>query len=240
MRFLGWHLITLLALLGLAAGFAHVPLETSPRATPKLLANFPAVIGEWDGSPGAPTDILPDDPRARGTGRWRYRNGDRVVWVAVAFYDSRNNELSRPSINHIAPERGVSGLRWMVLPISVNGPDKPAISVNQTFAKMSDTRIEMLFWYQLGSEALANQYRFRLKSFLNTLLGREESLMLVRVATVFGPEQESAEPSIGEQFLRSFYPALMKALATDRNEAVRPPGSGRRPLAYDPWLTAHG
>lgn len=222
MRLFGWHLATLLALLGLAASLAYVPLKTSPRTPARSLANFPSVIGEWVGSPGAPIDVLPDDPRARETERWSYRNRDRVVWVAVAFYDSRNDDLSRPSINHIAPERGVSGLRWRVLPINVNGPEKPAISVNQTLTKMSDTRVEMLFWYQLGSEALADHYLFRLKSFLNTLQGRDKSLMLVRVATVLGSSQERAGPSNVEEFLREFYLAYMKTLAAVQGEAIWP------------------
>ena len=213
MRLLDRYLVTLVVLLGLAGGLAYLPARMSPQEATRPISRFPMILGEWVGSYGAPSDLLPSDPRAKEDARWTYRNGNQVVWVAVGLYDSRNDPQTRPSINLILPGRDVSGIERTVLPMQLNGAGETSTPVNQIIVTMATARLGMLYWYQLGPRSIADEYRFRLALFLNTLLGKEERLALVRVATAGVAGQESQRLAAPEEFLRMIYPELMRALA---------------------------
>ena len=214
MRLLDRYLVTLVVLLGLAGGLAYLPARMSPQEATRPISRFPMILGEWVGSYGAPSDLLPSDPRAKEDARWTYRNGNQVVWVAVGLYDSRNDPQTRPSINLILPGRDVSGIERTVLPMQLNGAGETSTPVNQIIVTMATARLGMLYWYQLGPRTIADEYRFRLALFLNTLRGSKERLVLVRVATVADVGQEGTRPSTAEKFLRAFYPVLMKAVGS--------------------------
>ncbi len=212
MRLLDRYLVTLVVLLGLAGGLAYLPARVSPREATGTMTNLPMVMGEWAASPGAPSHILPDDPRARESIRWTFRNGDQVIWVTIGVYSSRNNPELRPSINYLVSEPRVSGIDRTVLPVRLDGEATRSRPVNHITVTIGSSRVAMLYWYQLGPTSIADEYRLRWALFLNTLLGRTERLALVRIATTAETGQETARPSAAEKFLQVFYPVLMKAV----------------------------
>jgi EpsI family protein len=211
------HLITLVVILGLAAGAAYIP-RTAPITAVRPLPQLPLAIGEWIGSPGVPSEVLPVDPRARESGRWTYRNGERLVWVGVDLYDSRNDPQSRPSIIYIAPERDAARLQLGEREVWLGGGDGLTIPVSQVTVTRSSGNLAVLYWYQLGPKSVADEYRFRFALFLDTLLGRNERLALVRVATRVEPGELASSPMTAERFLQTFYPVLMKVLAEGSNQ----------------------
>jgi EpsI family protein len=97
--------------------------------------------------------------------------------------------------------------------MQLNGAGETSTPVNQVMVTMATTRLSIVYWYQLGPRTIADEYRFRLALFLNTLLAGGERPALVRVATAADAEQEGTRPSTAEKFLRAFYPELMRALA---------------------------
>jgi EpsI family protein len=199
-------------MLALAAAIVYAPLyPIAPEASPSFFS-VPIALDGWTGTHGAPTEILPVDPRARETIPWTYRKGDRVVWVAVGRYNSRNDPQSRPSINLIVPDHGASRLSHAIVSLDLNGAGQSPIPISQFLVTRPTTRLSILYWYQLGPKAIAGEYRFRSELFLNTLLGRHESLALVRVATSAEPRTNDSNPGVAQEFLREFYPKLVQSL----------------------------
>ena len=213
MRLLNRCLIVLLALAALAAAAVNLPSRGTAGDLPPAPAHLPAALGGWVRSPGAPEDILPEDPRARRSERWTYRKGTQEVWVTVGLYGFQNHPLSRPTLDRIVQRRGVSALDQEARPVSLDGAGGPPVEVNRLAVTRGGTRVEVTYWYQLGRRTIASEYRFRLAFFLNTLLGRDERLGLVRVAAGGESGGGVLGPGATEDFLRAAGPALVRTVA---------------------------
>ena len=212
MRLLDRYLLVLLTTLLLSAGLAYAPWRVSAREARRPVAEVPDRVSGWVGSRGAPSEVLPEDPRARETIRWTYRKGDRVMWVVVGVYESRNDPQTRPSIDRIVEASGASGLGRRVVPVGLEGAGVSTVPVNQVVVTRPTRRLSVFYWYQLGPKSIANEYRLRMALFLNTLVGTDERLALVRVATTAEPGPGSLQSGNAEPFLEVFYPTLMKTL----------------------------
>lgn len=159
----------------------------------------------WLAGEGVPEEILPRDPRAQEAIRRTYSKGNRTLWVSVARYRSGNDPQWRPSLNLIVLERGAISVDHDMLRVNADGISGRPTSMNLISVRRPDQRISVVYWYQLGGKIIADDYRLRLKLFFDTLLFRRQGLFLVRIATV-GSEWP-------EEFLRAFYPQLMRILS---------------------------
>jgi EpsI family protein len=214
MRLFDRNLITLLSMLGLAAGLVYVPL---PASSPEVIiptssaSHTTITVEGWPETHGVPGEILPIDPRAKENTRWTYRHGDRVVWVAVGIYNPANSPESRPSVNFIVPERGARELSQRMVNIRIENDQESSLHVKQvTVARPSD-HLAVVYWYQLGPKIIPDEYRLRLGLLVNTLLRRKEDLVLVRVATVHPAFAEPFSSSATlEEFLQAFFPKIAR------------------------------
>jgi EpsI family protein len=205
MRILDRHMVVLLGLVALTGLAVALPRVTDDSTTAAPLRMLPPVVDGWVANDDAPEDILPYDSRALQATRWTYSRGDQQVFVAVARYRSRNDPEWRPSINQIAPERGASSVSHERLAMSLNGVPGRTTPVNVVSVNRPDRHLSVLYWYQVGPKTIGDSYRLRLALFLNALRLRGQEVWLVRVAA---PASERPE-----EFLRRFYPQLVKALS---------------------------
>jgi EpsI family protein len=206
------HLLTLMALAGLASGLVLAWSGRSTQEPTRPALDLPRAVAGWTGSRGAPEDILPEDPRARHTTRWTYRKGGEVIWVAVGFYDSRNDPQSRPALDKIVPRRGASSLENETFSLRLPGAGAPVAPMNHLEVARGNGRLDVLYWYQLGSRSIASQYRFRLALFLDTVLGRTERLGLVRIARAGGGQTPWGAPDVPGAFLRALVPEVKRVM----------------------------
>ncbi len=211
-RVLDRHLLALIGLAVLAGGLAYVHWGRPAQGAATSIPDAPIVVPGWRETSGAPDEVLPEDPRAVGVARWTYRRGDRVIWVVVARYRSRNDPLLRPAIDRILPEQHASNLSQEVLSVPLDDPGRSRIRVTQAVVTRPDTRFVVLYWYQLGGKHITNEYRLRLALFLHTLEGNSQVLKLVRIATADRVDPGNMAPAIPQEFLQAFYPALEKSL----------------------------
>jgi EpsI family protein len=85
---------------------------------------------------------------------------------------------------------GVPGRATPVSLVSVHGPDRD---------------LSVLYWYQVGEKTIGDAFHLRLALMLNAIQLRGQEVWLVRIAT---PASERPE-----EFLRGFYPQLVKELS---------------------------
>ncbi len=206
------HLLTLVALAGLVPGLVLARSGRPAQETTRPALDLPSAVAGWTGSRGAPEDILPEDPRARHTTRWTYRKGDEVIWVAVGFYESRNHPQSRPALDKIVSRRGVSSLENEIFSLRLPGAGTPVAPMNHLEVSRGNGRLDVLYWYQLGSRSIASQYRFRMALFLDTVLGRTERLGLVRIARRRGGQTPDAGPGLPGAFLQALVPEVRRVM----------------------------
>lgn len=204
MRLLDRRLAVLLGLVALAGLAVALPGRADDSNGGAALSALPLKADGWIATGDAPEDLLPSDPGARESARWTYSRGSRTVFVAVARY--RGNDPGwRPSINLIAPERGAISVRRERLAIGLNGVPGRATPLNLVSVHGRDRHLSVLYWYQVREQTIADAYYLRLASLLTALQLRRQEVWLVRVAT---PDSERPE-----EFLRAFYPHLVKALS---------------------------
>lgn len=190
-------LFGLLALVGLAVALPRG--EGAPRRGAPL-DGLAREAGGWVAVEGAPEEILPSDPRALEAVRRTYARGGQTLWLTVARYRARNDPQWRPSLTLIVPERGAISIRHELLRMTLDGVAGRTAPVHLLSLRRPDRRIWVFYWYQLGDQPIADEYRLRLQLFMDTLLFRRRELLFVRMATA-----SSERP---DEFFRAFYRQL--------------------------------
>ena len=191
----------LVALTGVAITLPH--REGKPWRTAQI-RDLPRQVNGWAAVEGAPDDVLPVDPRALEGVRRTYVKENHVVWLTIARYHSQNDPQWRPLVNLIVAERGAISVQHRLLRINLDGATAPATPVNLLSLRRPERHVSVIYWYQLGKDTIADDYRLRLRRLLDTLLFRHRELFLVRLAT--------AESDSPEEFLRAFYPHVTNSL----------------------------
>jgi hypothetical protein len=189
--------VGLVLLAGLGLLLAAPRSHGTPRAD--RVPDLPVRVGAFAGTPTAPEDVLPDDPRALTAARGTYTDGTRTVWVSVARYAGRNHPLTRPAVHRIAPEQGaVSIARSRLAYRTAHRSD--AITVNLVTLRQPHRELALAYWYRIDTDRVVGEYDLRWRLFRDTLLRREPQVWLVRLATT----DADALPSI----LEAFHPVL--------------------------------
>ncbi len=185
----------------LLAGLGLLLAASRSQGTPRAdhLPDLPVRVGAFAGTPAAPEDVLPDDPRALTTARGTYTDGTRTVWVSVARYAGRNHPLTRPAVHRIAPEQGaVSIARSRLAYRPARGSE--LITVNLVTVRQPHRELALAYWYRIDADRVVGEYDLRWRLFRDTLLRREPQVWLVRLATTDTGGLRS--------ILAAFHPAL--------------------------------
>lgn len=200
------HLLVFFALLAITGVAVSLPRGERDPFGKARLERLPLKMGGWAATREVSEEILPGDPRAFETVRRTYTDGDRKVWVVVGRYPSRNHPQGRPSLDRIVPENRASAVAHDFVQVDLNGVPGRVTLVNRVSVQQPGGQLSVIYWYQLREQVIAGEYRLRFRLFLDTLLGRQRLLVLVRIAT------DSREPP--EAFLRAFYPQLLDLLSS--------------------------
>lgn len=205
MRILDRYLLTLLGLLVLTGLAITLPRgEIEPRRAPPI-HELPRRLDGWFAAEGVAEEILPRDPRAIETIRRTYAKEGQMVYLAIGRYRPWKDAHGRPAFDLIVPESGAIAIERHLTRVPLEGIPQPGIPVQLLSVRRPERHISVVYWYHLGEDTIAGEYRFRLAQLLNTLLFRPQEVLLVRLAMT-GPEWP-------EEFLRRLYPDLVGMLA---------------------------
>jgi len=206
MGLLDRHLIVLIVLVALAGAAVALPRGIDGAdAGSAALDELPLMVNGWTASASAPEDVLPHDPRARDSASWTYSQGNREIFVSIARYRPRRDSDWRPSINQIAPARGAASLKHDLLTMGLNGSPTQTTPLSVVSIRGPQRNLSIVYWYQVKEKTIAEELPLRLALLVNALRFRSPQVWLVRIAT-------SADDQ-PQDFLRGFYPQLVKTLS---------------------------
>jgi len=202
-------------LLGLvAAAAATITLAPPVREERNgALHALPSTIGDWLATEGAPEWALPIDPNENVTVRQTYRQGERIVWVSVAFFSRQDDPSRRNSLSSIYPEVSASRIDRFALPITLDGASQSAVSVPAVVIYRNQQRQVVVYWHQLGRRAYGSEYKYRLALMREVLFQRRADTLLVRVAIPLNATQTPEDAlTIVSEIAPPLYAALIKTL----------------------------
>ena len=202
-----WAMVALLVAGGAAVNFWAAAGEA--RVPRRALAEFPAELGGWrQAGPDARFDaeteavLRADDYVSRD-----YRSGDgRAASLYVGYYLTQRTgatyhsplnclpgsgwELSEPDTVEIAPANGAA-----------------AFEANRYVVQHGSDRQLMIYWYQGRGRAVANEYRDKMYTVLDSIrLRRSDGAMVRLLVPVRGSETEAEESA--RQFASQVAPNL--------------------------------
>ncbi len=185
---IGWRLGVILILFAATAGILHFAPPVTSAMNPVSLYAVPPRLGQWSGTDGVPSEILPPDPNEKLSTRRNYRNGEHVAWIVVSLFVGQDDEARRGSINKIYPQRSVSRIESVPFAVALNGSATGAISLPTVIIHQDSRRLLVTYWHQIGNRAYGNEYRFRFALMRDVVFARRADSMLVRIATPVGSE----------------------------------------------------
>jgi EpsI family protein len=196
------QLVVLLALVVVTLGVVSQGPGEPREIVGQLAERLPEALDGWRALGPQPADTLPADPRALETVRQGYGRNGHTVRLAVARYPSRNHPDHRPLPDLIVGARTPSQATAAAL--SLDGAE--GVTVRLVELQRRDRTVAVAYWYQVDGEPIVGEYRLRFRQFLDTLQGRPQPLLLIRVAA-----DDRARLA---EFLQSFYPRLKTILAS--------------------------
>jgi EpsI family protein len=180
------------------------------------LNSLPNKIGNWMAQgdqrlDGAVTEYLrPDEYVLRD-----YVNesvGNRVS-MFLAYFKTMQNSWGPHSPSVCLPGSGWQVRSSKVLLIDVPGPTK-GIPVNEYILEKSDQHIVVLYWYQNGRSAWADDLDSKQRQLLDLLKHRRSDICLVRLIMPLRGTNAQNEERILLEFTRSVFPPLAERFAS--------------------------
>ena len=207
------HALVALALMGVAG--ALVATRASTKDVP-LQMDFEAVpdsVAGWRATAWSDVAALPPDPRAPRRLTRAFEREGRPVWTMVEYYPSQESErranargLVIPSHawNHVAEGR-----------VDLPAPALPGgrLEANLVILERGPERVAIVYWYQIGQQPLASDHWYRVELLYNGIAHGRTDGALVRIASTLRSDEtpEAALPRFTD-FLRDFYPLLLRSL----------------------------
>jgi EpsI family protein len=194
------YLVVLLGLVAVAGLLIAVPLGADNPPSSARLETLPAEAGNWRSVDRPSTFAISSDPRASESLERTYTDGSSTVWLSVTRYPSRNDPRTRPAFHKIVPTRGVAV--YDSVRVDLNGVAGNPMALNRVSIRQEGRASSVVYWYQVERKIITGEYDLRLRLFLDTLLARNRSVVLVRVVT--------SNPQALEPFLRVSFPHLIR------------------------------
>jgi EpsI family protein len=140
-----------------------------------------------------------------------YDDGAGQVWVAVGYYPYQA-EGQRPAAQELLrPGRGWNELTEERVRLRPAGADP--LDANLVVMRTGELRVAVLYWYQIGARSIASDHGYRAFLIYNRLIHRRSEGALVRVGLpVAAAEDPAAAVARAVEFVRGFYPELVRAL----------------------------
>lgn len=202
--------LALLAATGVAvavpSGRAEIPLRAS-------FESVPAVLPGWNATSDVPAEILPPDTRAPSRLVRGYTSPTGPVWVMVEYFPSQDESRRAAAREFVFPGAGWSQIteRDVTIPLA-DGAGRP-LEANQVVVEAGGRRYAIGYWYQIGPHAVASDHGYRARLLYNRLVRGRSDGALVRIAAPLGSDEDGAAALTRQaDFLRVFYPALLRSL----------------------------
>lgn len=184
----------------------YVPIRSS-------FADFPMVVGEWEGKPQALEQMYIDVLKFTDyvMANYSQKQGGPGVNFYVAYYESQRAGESAHSPRSCIPGGGwkIEGLSQIALP-AVGVQDRPLMA-NRVQIAMGDNRQLVYYWFQQRGRLITNEYLVKWFLMWDALTRNRSDGALVRITTSIPPGKEWAD---GDATLKSFISDLGTTLET--------------------------
>ena len=173
------------------------------------LETFPVALGGWIRADSVDDDGLAPDLQAEQRLARTFTRGATTLKVYVGCYRKQP-----PPSELFLPSRGWTTLERRLAVISLDARGAQSLGANLEVLQTEDQRIVLLYWYQIDAQSIAGEHWYRALLLWNRFVhGRAESA-LVRIASPLARSGDPASAAAAQaEFVRVFYPELMRALA---------------------------
>jgi len=129
---------------------------------------------------------------------------------AVSLYIGYYNSLAKISAAH-SPLVCFPGQGWTIDMPSENEIDIAGrrIKYSEIIAKLHDTRLLVIFWYQAGDQTEAEVYKNKLNAVKNRFTGKSEEHAFVRITAPLVGDSIDEARTRAFAFLKAFYPLFL-------------------------------
>ena len=186
--------------------------EAKERPLASSLDSIPSRAGQWTVAGVPPTGVFPPDPGADVLFR-AYRRGTSTVWLAVGYYPSQREGRRAGARELVFPGRGWNEGEERAVAIPTPGLGAEAIAAGQVFLRSDDSRMAVLYWYQLPGRTTGSNHMYRALLLYNRLVHHRADAALIRVgAPVLNEHDRSEAESNQIDFVQAFYGQLLATL----------------------------
>ena len=195
--------------LGLAILFVNSHEDISVPAN-RPLNDIPMTLGDWRMvsqlamGEGVLANLKPTDYLSRV---YVDGAGNRVVFY-LGYHGGGPDSGPIHSPKHCLPGSG-----WQIL--QQEKKEVPVadgtVSFVQAVYQQGEEKVLFLYWFQIKGAALTNEYALKFAEIRNSILYNRRDSAFIRISVMAGDNVEQAV-SVGEQFVRDFYPSIVQVL----------------------------
>ena len=192
-------------LITVPAGGADVPLRGSFEAVPDVLPG-------WAFTSQPPGDALPPDTRAPSRLFRGFERDGRPLWVSVEYFPSQDEARRSAARTLIFPGHGWSQIAEQRVRLAVDAA-AGGLDANLVLMEGRGVKVAVVYWYQIGQTPLASDHWYRAQLLYNGLVRGRTDGALVRIASLVAKDEDTAAVLARQsEFLREFYPLLLRSL----------------------------
>lgn len=193
-------------LITVPAGGADVPLRSSFEAIPDVLPG-------WAFSSQTPGDALPPDTGAPSRLFRGFERGGRPLWVSVEYFPSQDEARRSAARTLIIPSHGWSQIAEQPVRLTADAAPGGGLNANLVLMEGRGGKVAVVYWYQIGQTSLASDHWYRAQLLYNGLVHGRTDGALVRLASLVAKDEDTATVlARHSEFLREFYPLLLRSL----------------------------
>lgn len=177
------------------------------------LEHLPQEFGEFKGQDVSPSKIAFDEPTADAKIVRVYRGNrwDQPIHVFVGYWENQNEAKRIKSPSYVAEGWGYYWIKTRTLG---QGSDKE-VKVKEFLNERGDKRELVYYCYIIKGKIVADEYRSRVLTMMNSLVHGKNNAALLRVALpVTNDVPLEHVEQYGEAFIHDFLPLLDSHLAT--------------------------
>ena len=196
-------LVVVIVVVAMTSAIVWRPRPKTRDVDQPAFLDMPVQIGGWTAQARVVDRLFPIDRRSVESTERVYENGERRLWLAIVHYSGASGADKRPALDALVPARtGATVSRDAVtVPLAPDG----GIPATRVALITAANTLTTWYWYHLGSRAIGDEYRLRFWLAVNSIVGRDQPLLLVRVAT-----DDGVVPS---DFIRAMAPHLQRLTA---------------------------
>ena len=200
-----------LTLFGLTGVLVLTGGEAKERPLASSLDSIPSRAGQWTVAGVPPTRVFPPDPGADVLFR-AYRRGTSTVWLSVGYYPSQREGRRAVARELVLPGRGWNEGEERAVTIPTPGLGE-VIAANRVFLRSDESRIAVLYWYQLPGRTTGSDHEYRALLLYNRLVHRRADAALIRIGAPVLNERDLSEVVSNQiDFVQAFYGQLLATL----------------------------